>query len=251
LPLTGPPTPHPTEPHRFELKTVALPPSGSPLALRIEASVAAADGTPMGWVWTAPPIAAPYHHTIAIDGVDDFNSDEMLATSTGGHTASVAWDADWLYLGMRSPDLAANRNDTWWVVQLGTAQAAGTTESVQYNTQSATLNFAAAWHLRWRTSGDFGGALAWNGNGWTSADWGPVPGSGDVAANGSYVEMRVPLAAIGNPTAVRFASAMLREQGFNEATWAMCPAGGNDGYDPDFPSHIEASLFYRNVRVAD
>jgi hypothetical protein len=252
VPMLGAPSPHPTEPLRFDLRTATLPPSGATLRLRVGPDIRSEAGTAMGFVWQSPPVTAPYHHTIAIDGRNDFLAEERLTTTTSGHTAWLAWDATSLYLGMESPDLDGDDPETWFVAYLGVPGLTGTSEGVLYNTQQPALPFDAFLHVRWKASDDFGGALQFEADAWTAFDLGLSPGAGNVAVSGSYVELRIPLSALGDPTTLYLHTAMLREEAFAEATWAGAPAGSlTDGYDPDVNAYLEASLFYRNLNVVD
>ncbi len=252
VPMAGAPAPHPTEPHRFDLRTAVLPPSGATLRLRVGPGVRSRAGVEMGFVWQSPPVTAPYHHTIAIDGVNDFLLEERLATSTPGHFVWLAWDATWLYLGMDSPDLDGDDPATWFVAYLSAPGLAGTSEGMLYNTQQPALPFDAFLHVRWKASDDFGGALRFEAEAWTAFDLGISPGAGNVAVSGSYMELRIPLSALGDPATLYLHTAMLREKAFAEATWAGAPAGSlTDGYDPDVRAYLEASLFYRNLNVVD
>jgi len=252
LKMFGHATPHAADPNRYELVSAGLPPSRAPLALRIDATVRSAAGVAMGWVSTSPAIAGPYHHTIMVDGTNDFAADEALTTSSAGHSAWLAWDADYVYLGFESPDLAADNNETWFFAYVGAPGVAGTREGVLYNTQSPALPFDARLHIQWRANDDYGASLSWVGSGWGPVDLGLGVGAGNVATNGAYLELRLPLSALGLPTGLRLVMGMLREQGFNEATWATVPAGSAaDGYDPDFMNFISASLFYRNVTIEE
>jgi hypothetical protein len=222
----------------FVVTSMAPLQSTSTYQIRVLATVTNAGGTPMAADFTTGTgFTVRYFHTIAIDGVNDFTADETFASSTVGHTGYVAWDDGYLYLGMDSPDLAANSNQVWMVAYLGGPM--GTTAGVTYNTQQPLLPFDARWHARWRASDDFGGALEWSGMAWVDPGFGPIAGGGDVATSGSFVELRIAWADLGDPDTIDLHLGMLREQPLQEASWAAVPEGSYvDGYDPDYAEHF-------------
>jgi hypothetical protein len=212
--------------------------SATTYAVRVLGSVSDGGGTPMGGDFDDDGFVIRYYHTITIDGVNDFTADETFSSTTLGHTGYVAWDDTHVYLGMSSPDLGSNSPFVWFVSYLGGMP--GSTTGVLYNTQQPLLPFAAGYHTRWKASDDFGGTLAWNGNAWANANFGPIVNSGDVATAGSFVELRIAWTDIGAPDMLELAMGMLREQPFNEASWAGVPAGAYvDSYDPDIGSYYE------------
>ena len=217
----------------FELTPANPLPSMATVQVRVLDTVTDAAGNAMEAEFTtATGFVVRYFHTITIDGIDDFGPSETLASSTTGHQGKVAWDADYLYIGMDSPDLAAGSDQVWMVAYLG-GVGGGHPIGVTYNTQSPTLSFDARWHLRWRADGGFTGGLEWNGVGWVDATFTIEPA--DVSALGSFVEMRVPWTVVGNPDVLDLHLGLLREQDLNEASWAAVPASSYvDGYDPDY-----------------
>jgi hypothetical protein len=213
--------------------------SATEYQIRVLASVTDAEGTAMAEDFTTDAgFAIRYFHTIEIDGINDFAADETFLSSTLGHVGYIAWDADYLYLGMNSPDLAGNDPQTWFVAYLGGVP--GSDAGVLYNTQQPLLPFDARWHLRWKASDDFGGALEWTGASWLDPGFGPIAGSDDVASSGSFVELRVAWAELDAPELIEVHLGMLREQEFAEASWAAVPAGSHvDSYDPDYGSYYQ------------
>jgi hypothetical protein len=201
-----------------------------------------AGGTAMQQAFTtANGFAIRYTHTVVIDGVNDFLPEETFTSSTVGHVGYVAWDDTYLYLGMNSPDLAADSPLVWLVAYLG--GAAGTTAGVTYNTQQPQLGFDARWHLHWRASDDLGGALEWTGMSWVDPGFGPAANSDDAGSSGTFVELRVALADLGDPASLDLHLGMLREENLNEASWAAVPSSSYvDGYDPDYTKHYAFDL---------
>lgn len=184
-----------------------------------------------------------YFHTIVIDGIDDFELVEVLPSSTVDHTARVAWDDSYIYIGMDSPDLAVDSSDVWLAVYLGDAGGGteGTSEGVLYNTQAPSMPFEASWHVRSRADGGFDGVMMW-----TDAEWNDAPfqlGKDEIAAAGSYLEFRVARADLGDPDYLDFHLDLLRETPLDEATWAAVPMGSHvDGYDPDYSQFLQFDL---------
>lgn len=180
-----------------------------------------------------------YVHTIAIDGVNDFLPGEALATSTAGHTAYLAWDDAYVYLGFDSADVASGNSQTWVVAYFGDQM--GSPLGVLYNTQQPALPFAARWHLRWRADNTFTGALEHDGADWQPPAWTVNPG--DVYQSGTFVEMRVSRIDLDSPVYLDVTLGILREEPLDEASWAGMPAGTYvDGYDPDFAQYLQVDL---------
>ena len=106
--------------------------------------------------------------------------------------------------------------------------------------QQPLLPFDARWHVRWRASDDFGGALEWTGASWTNPGFGPTAGSSDVGFGGSFVELRVAFTDLEDPVTLPLHLGMLREQNLNEASWSAVPDGSYvDGYDPNYAQYFE------------
>jgi hypothetical protein len=223
----------------FTVSPMAPLSSATAYRLRVLGEVTDAGGTPMGADFTTGTgFVVRYLHTIVIDGANDFTADETFASSTMGHTGYVAWDDAYVYLGMDGPDLGGSSNQVWMVGYLG--GPLGTTAGVTYNTQQPLLPFDARWHVRWRASDDYGGALEWTGAAWLDPGFGPTAGSGDVGQSGTFVELRVAWADLGSPDVLPLHLGMLREQNLNEASWAAVPAGSYvDGYDPNYSLYLE------------
>lgn len=199
--------------------------------VRVTTAAQSADAAPLASEYTSDGFVARYWHTIAIDGIDDWNGDESFASSTAGHTDYVAWDEQYVYLGVRSPDVAGGNGSVWVVVYFGGAN--GSSDGVLYNTQQPTLPFEARWHLRWRADNLYTDAVEFDGDAWAGTAW--EIGPGDVYANGELLELRVARSTLGDPTQLELHLGLLREQNLDEASWAACPASSYaDGYDPDY-----------------
>jgi hypothetical protein len=205
--------------------------------VRVLSAVQSAAGVSMESTFTsAEPFIARYFHTIAIDGTNDFAANEAFATSTSGHTAYTAWDSNYVYFGMSSPDVASGNADVWLVAYFGGTP--GTSTGVGYNTQQPQLPFDARYHVRWRASNDFTDVMEFDG-----ADW-QVDGDsfelnpGDIYQSGTFVELRVSLYDLALPSELQMHVGILRETAFTEASWAAHPGGSYvDGYDPDYAEY--------------
>ncbi len=179
-----------------------------------------------------------YSHTIAIDGTNDFDADETFATTSGGYAAYAAWDEDHLYLGLSGGDVAADSATRWLLAYVGGAPGTGT--GVAYNTQQPGLPFSARFHARWRTDNGYTGAMEWSGSAWEDASW---DFTDDVFQTGTFVEMRLPRADIGDPSILRLVLAMINEQADYEGTYAGCPEDTfTDGYDRDFATWLQFDM---------
>jgi hypothetical protein len=212
--------------------------SATTYRLRVLGNVTDAGGTPMSDDFTHDGFVVRYFHTITIDGINDFTADETFMSSSPDHTGYVAWDDAYVYLGMTAPDLGGSDPQIWLVAYLGGTP--GTTDGITYNTQQPMLPFDARWHLRWKASDDYGGALEYDGMIWNDPGFGPIAGSENVAASGSFVEMRVAWADLDSPDLLALHLGMLREQAFNEASWAAVPANSYvDSYDPDYSQYYQ------------
>ncbi|HWB78030.1 MAG TPA: Ig-like domain-containing protein [Nannocystaceae bacterium] len=218
----------------FELVPADVLDSAARYRVRVTTDAAAADSTPLAAEYESEGFRVRYFHTIAIDGMDDWNGDESFATSTNGHTAYTAWDDDYVYLAMRSPDVAAGNGQVWVVIYFG--GAAGTSEGALYNTQQPALPFDAQWHLRWRADNVYTDAREWDGASWDTPAW--AIGGGDVYQSGELLELRVARSDIGDPDTLELHMGILRETDLDEASWAAHPQGSYvDGYDPMYTEY--------------
>ena len=179
-----------------------------------------------------------YYHTITIDGVNDFTSDEMFAASSTGYSGYVAWDDTFVYLAMKGADVASNSAVRWVVAYLG--GPAGTTTGQSYASQSPNLPFSARYHLRWKADNSYTNAQQWlaSGSAWTELGW---DFTGDVFQGGDFIEMRVPLADIGSPTQLALHLNMVEESpGW---TYGSVPSTSvTDGSDPDYTRYYDFHL---------
>jgi hypothetical protein len=111
---------------------------------------------------------------------------------------------------------------------------------VTYNTQTPTLPFPAAWHVRWKTDNSYTNAQFLNGSTWVDAGWNFT---GNVFQSGTFFEMRIPRSYIGSPATATMVMAMLNEQTGVEATYAGVPSTAFvDSYNPSFAHYFSFDL---------
>lgn len=188
---------------------------------------------------------APYSHTITIDGTNDFSAtDEAFATSSTGYTGYVAWDSAYVYFGMKGPDVADTSGTRWLLAYLGTPAAAssGTMVGQPYGggVLSPMLPFAASWHFRAKSGGDNYSSVMVHTGSWVESGFDL---DGDVFRTGDFVEMRIPLGDLGNPTKLRLHLSMINEQTGGQYTFAGVPSTSfTDGIDPDYTKYFELEL---------
>jgi len=178
----------------------------------------------------------PYRHTITIDGANDFTaSAEKLSTTTAGYDAYVTWDASALYVGYSGADIAAGSASKWVQVYIDVDPGAstGATSAEKYNTQQAALptGHQADYYFAWKTDSSFSQFKKFVGG---TTPWSTVTASGvTVAKTGSFVEMKIPFAALGTtpPSKIGLVTFMLNEVGGGEWTYAGLYSGSfTDGY---------------------
>jgi hypothetical protein len=172
----------------------------------------------------------PYRHAIAIDGVDDFASGEQFLTTSQSYTARITWDDTNLYVGYTGDDLRPTTSDAstkWLFIYLDT-KAGGQAQSEQYNTQRATFpsGFAADYYARYKVDGTFT-TLELDDNGtWSTSA--PAPAT---AQSNAFVELSIPLTAIGAGMQLGVVTYMINEKQLAEGSYAGLYANNfTDGY---------------------
>ncbi len=197
-------------------------------------------------LWGGVPTAveATSFHTIVIDGANDFAADEDMP-GTSGATWYVTWSATHFYFGINASDVGSGSATRFVNLYLDTdpqqnpLSGNGTSTGALYNTQQPTLPFNADYHFRWRTDNTYTNMLDWN-NGtasWTDDNTGNNNFGITAFQSGNYLEVAIPRASLGNPTAVYAAGSMINEQAFNEYTFFMFPNGNSEGYDANYTNY--------------
>jgi hypothetical protein len=174
-----------------------------------------------------------YFHTIAMSSSNDFTAEETFMTSTTGFAAYVAWDANFLYLGMENADISSGQASKWVLAYLGGDP--GTTTGVKYNGQQPTLPFSSKYHVRWKADKMFTDTQLFQGSTWQNASW---DFTGDVVVAGNLLKLRIPLADIGSPKTLSLVMSMLNEGQGVEASFASLPSDSfTNGFNPSY-SHF-------------
>jgi hypothetical protein len=192
----------------------------------------------MGVSWRVQPIYAGSPHTITIDGTNDFSADEDFTTSSAGYTAYFTWDASNLYLGYAGSDVGSTESSTKWMVwyfdtdpRQTPTSGNGTANAIGFGTQDWTLPFNADYMLQIRSNEGLDQLNFWNGSSWVTASLSASIFDNDGA---NYIEIRLPLSDLGNPTQIYALSYFLNEQQpVGESTYASWPdvsLDGGDGY---------------------
>ena len=161
-----------------------------------------------------------YGHTITIDGAKDFMPVETLRTSKSDHQAYVAWDSQYLYLGMEGPEIAAGNSNKWLLIYLGGTQGTGTRTGWVYGNLKPRLPFAARYHIGWMTSAPTPEAKVFNGAAWNAAGWNWAD---NVKRDNDFIEMRIPLSQLGSPALLKLHLNMIDMTTGSESSWASVP----------------------------
>jgi hypothetical protein len=179
--------------------------------------------------------------THKIDGVNDFkDATDKFITSSAGYEGFVAWDSKNLYLGMSGTDIGAGASATKWVLVYVDGGAQTTQTGQSYGGQQPTLPFAASFHVGLKTDLSFTNKQKWDGGNWVDAGFSFVP---VAARKNSFLEVAIPLAALGNPTKVKVHVSMINEASGGEWTYSAMPSTSiTDGLDPNYSKYFEFDL---------
>jgi hypothetical protein len=196
-----------------------------------------------------------WSHTINIDGTNDFDAaGETFATTSAAYSAYVTWDATNLYIGYQGDDVAAADAHKWILVYFDVNPGAGSgtptraAKGIDYNNLGASADqqptfptgYGAGFHLRWNTNDSIFDTQQYSASTWSAV---ATPGT-SKSRSGKYIEFAIPLATLGNPTAVGVITMMLNENTGSEWTYAGI-YGGNftDGKNPNpFTSYLKADF---------
>ncbi len=148
-------------------------------------------------------------HTIAIDGTNDFNTNdaELFLTTSDGFTNWMTWDSTFFYFGYYGDDLGANdpnkmlyvyfstNTNTVTNFNLNTGWAYGEPQGAQW----PVLPFRANYFIRYLTTGSLS-SYVWTNSGWSNQNSPLASGISNVRI-GNYLEMRIPRTNFVNRTA--------------------------------------------------
>lgn len=185
----------------------------------------------------APLDAAPYSHTITLDGSDDFAPGEDFPTTTPGYGARIAWDANNIYVGYSGSDLstsAPNASTKWlfMYVDADPGNGTGAGSSQTYNTQSATMppGFGAELYLRWKCDGTLASIERYD----TGTKTWSTAATPQYAQHGTFVELAFPRSLVAGSTEVGLVTYMINEGNLIESSYAgLYAANFMDGYATD------------------
>lgn len=189
-------------------------------------------------------VGAPaWSHRVNVDGsLQDWDADELFATTSGGNTAGgVTWDADSLYLAYFHPDVASGGPQHWEVVYIGTADP-GSINGVILNTQLPRLPFAASLAVRRKADGSYDDLQQWNGQAWVGTP--NVLGTlgSSVAESGQGLEIAIPRDLLGT-SRIQVVMAQVYEGNGFESTYGGVPDDTFvDGYDPNYTTSLTIDL---------
>lgn len=184
-------------------------------------------------------------HTIAIDGVNDFNTNdaELYLTTTAGYTNWVTWDSNYLYLGFFGTDIGAGDPDTMLYVYLSTNTNRVTNQNMitgsaygesQAN-QKPVLPFQANYFVQYLTTGSVTSGV-WTNGSWNTSVSSLTPGI-SFSVSGNYLEMRIGRTNFMNLTSGSFSnlnmvSFMLNKASGSEMVYSAMPQGSLiDGFN--------------------
>lgn len=184
---------------------------------------------------TGADAGAPWRHTIAIDGTNDFTAaSEKFTTTTSSFDAFVTWDASALYVGYVGSDVASSSATKWLFVYLDAnpGTGVGATSSEQYAGQKVTFpsGFGADAYYAWRTDGLYPQAKQYASGAWSNV---ATPGV-TVQRSGTYVELRIPFSMLGVTVAkVGVITYFINEASSGQWTFAGLYSGSfTDGESP-------------------
>ncbi len=187
----------------------------------------------------------PYSHTIVIDGTNDFAAADVFTTTStvsAGYTGYISWDETNLYFGMDGMAVGEMHPGKFLLIYLDgiLPGGPGTTDGVPYGSQQPLLPFEAGYHFRWKADNTYTNGEVYDASNWIDAGW---DFAGDVYQYMEYIEVRIPLADIGNPTTVKVHMCMVNEMVGEEWTFAGVPdTSFANGDDPDYGAYFEFDL---------
>ena len=185
---------------------------------------------------TLPGLAdggAPYRHSIAIDGTNDFAASDTFTTTSASYTAFISWSDTHVFIGYSGDDIATTAPESankWVLVFLDTDPgfATGATIGEQYNTHvpGVTTGFGAEYYYRWKSDDTFEDLQRYQGPAWTM-----TTSVVNAAVNGAYVEVAIPRADLGSPDTLGVVTLMINETSLAEGAYAGLYDGSfADGY---------------------
>jgi hypothetical protein len=196
-------------------------------------------------------VLVPWAHKITIDGVNDFAAaTEAFATTSGGYTAYVTWDADNVYVGLNGGDVSSGDGNKVVQIYVGSEAADGITDGVAMTPQGCpspvqqpALAFPALYYVGWRADNSATWASTSASGSWADAGW---SWAGRIWQSGNYVEFSLSRANLGSHTHLRLAMSMINAGNCSSGgqwTYAGLPSTSfADGVDPDYAKFFDFDL---------
>jgi hypothetical protein len=196
----------------------------------------------------------PYAHTIGI-GVgspNDFTfATEEFATTTPGYTAYVTWDADHLYVGYHGAEVGTTPW-RWLVVYVDVrAGTAGRSTGSTFNTQTVSFpeDFTADYEIATTLDGNSEQVQVTRevqAGSWVAFAPSPAVNTA-LYASFNYIEMGIPLAALGDPATVGITLLVLRDSLWSEFAYGglyqdAFISGGYGGTNVPVANYLLADL---------
>ena len=202
--MTGAPTT--SDDTTFDLTPAAPLDSATTYDIRVTTSAEDAAQNAMVAPFVTPTgFTVRYAHTIAIDGVNDFDLADTVQTSTTGGTLYFSYDDTHLYVGLESPDiigtLGSGDKFIYFLFSTDVTLTTGNTRSSDDKAQFGVAGTSRlSYHWKVRIDGvayeefRIGNATDWN------TDWGSQGKSG--FRTDGYFEGSIELAELGNPASL-------------------------------------------------
>jgi hypothetical protein len=189
-------------------------------------------------------------HTIAIDGIKDFYTNECFPTTSaaGGYTNWITWDNNYLYIGYKGANIAHDAaGPCALVVYLSTNTNTGSAYGVMYNTQTPVLPFRADYVFNFINDYTWNSA-SWNGSAWNWNTPFTVITVTDLSRIGTYLEFRISKSDLKNPAFLDiYIQFVTKTMGF-EWTYGAIPYNTlTDGYKSNPSNYVSFGTNIWNV----
>ncbi len=157
---------------------------------------------------------ATTYHTITIDGINDFESDEQFTTTTGnGQTGYVyfTWDANNIYVGYSgnsgSGNIADDNRALFLFIdtdpQTNPLSGNGTNDRGEWSGITGTISFNADFRIVYQTTQTGGSGHNWLPYYWDGSVWATSSIPDNSAESGdNFVEYAISRSSLGNPSQI-------------------------------------------------
>jgi hypothetical protein len=247
VPMTGPPTT--VDDTTFSLSPAEELHSAARYEIRVTTAAADAAGNPLAARFeTGAGFTVRFYHHVVIDGDIDFSAiTDLFETTSDNAFVFVSHDDDYLYVGLEGSvaDPGTGNRYLYFLFSTDPALATGNPRS-----SDGLVKFGAAGTKRmtyhWRERIDGGDATEFrvgDPSGWTT-DWG-ADGKA-VAKTGGYVEARIALSELGDPSRVLVTTYTVdydANEGDGAIYYLLAGGGGGIPLEPiDAHAYIDLAL---------